>query len=194
MHGLINRSIQCFVRDSYGVEAWQAVAAAANIGDDGFEALLRYDPAITHAILASAESHLDSPRAMILEDIGSYLVSHPNLHAPRRLLRFGGGSFVDFLFSLDELRGRVRLAVPDLEFPLLELLDHSSRAYTLLVTSQQPGFGHVLVGMLRGMADDYGALVFLEHRGRRDGVETISIDLIEVSYAQGRDFALAPTA
>ena len=37
MHGLINRSIQLFMRDTYGEERWRSVARAAGIGPEGFE-------------------------------------------------------------------------------------------------------------------------------------------------------------
>ena len=50
--------------------------------------------------------------------------------------------------------------------------------------------GHVLVGILRLMADDYGALACLEHCGAKDQTETIDIRLVHTSYAQGRTFVL----
>lgn len=191
MHGLINRSIQCFLADTYGPRAWATIAAAADLGADGFEALMLYDNAQTEAVLQAAAAHLGKPRDMVLEDLGTYLVSHPNVQALRRLLRFGGETFVEFLQSLDELHDRARLAVPDLSLPTLELRDHSMSAFTLLVRHDHPGFGHVTVGILRAMADDYGALALLDYQGRKDGVETISIELLEMSFAEGRDFALS---
>lgn len=35
MHGLINRSIQCFVQDTYGAELWADVAADAGLRPRG---------------------------------------------------------------------------------------------------------------------------------------------------------------
>ena len=34
MHGLINRSIQCFLQDTYGAAAWSSIVTAADIGFD----------------------------------------------------------------------------------------------------------------------------------------------------------------
>jgi len=194
MHGLINRAIQCFLRDTYGVKTWSRIAREAKLGFDNFEALLVYEPEQTEAVLTIAATHVDNPREMLLEDLGTYLVSHPNVEAVRRLLRFGGASFVDFLHSLDELPDRARLAVPDLELPQLELQQYSATAYGLTVTHKHPGFGHVLVGILRTMADDYGVLAFSEFKGRRDGVETLGIELLEMGFAEGRDFELGARA
>ena len=191
MHGLINGSIQCFLTDTYGGAEWRAIAARAGIASDGFEAMLTYEASLTWAVLDAAAARLETPRAMLLEDLGTYLVSHPNVAALRRLLRFGGDSFVEFLHSLDELHDRARLAVPDLDLPVLELVDNGHTDFTLHVRYDMPGFGHVLIGILRAMADDYGALVCLDYRGARHGVETIGVEVIELAFASGRDFALA---
>tara|TARA_B110000211_G_C13924041_1_gene484106 strand:- start:708 stop:842 length:135 start_codon:yes stop_codon:yes gene_type:complete len=40
------------------------------------------------------------------------------------------------------------------------------------------------------MADDYGALVTLEHLGASQGVEMISISLIVTEFSEGRHFDL----
>ncbi len=54
-----------------------------------------------------------------------------------------------------------------------------------------PGFGYVMLGILRAMADDYGALVVLEHQGWQDaGEEVIQVHLLEAAFAQGRSFDL----
>lgn len=191
MHGLINRSIQCFLGDTYGGDLWSTVAAAASVPPGGFEAMLRYPDATTFAVLDAATRHLDRPRDSLLEDLGTYLVSNPGFEALRRLLRFGGATFVDFLHSLDELQGRGWLAVPELDLPELDLQEEAAGRYRLLCRSPHPGYGHVMLGILRAMADDYGALVLLEITALRPGYESISIDLLETAFAEGRRFDLA---
>ena len=56
---------------------------------------------------------LGRPVAGMMEDLGTYLIMNPSFPAVRRLLRFSGVTFLDFLHSLDDLPDRVRLAVPD---------------------------------------------------------------------------------
>ena len=41
MHGLVNRAIQCFIRDSYGQTEWEAICRAAGADLGGVEYLLR---------------------------------------------------------------------------------------------------------------------------------------------------------
>lgn len=207
MHGLVSKAIQSFLQDSQGDALWQAVAlrsgVAQRLGPDGFEAMQRYDPALVEAVLATAAALLATPRESLLEDLGTYIVSNDRLEPLRRLLRFGGVSFTDFLFSLDDLQGRTRMAVPELLLPELTL-DEDGPGRFILTCHQCPvGFGHVMVGLLRTLADDYGALAVLEHRGSRptpgQGArradqtfdETIGIELYDPAYHAGRSFALA---
>lgn len=191
MHGLVNRSMECFVVDTYGVDAWCNVVSAAGLDFQSFEALLPYDDAVTEAVVIALSAELRTPTDILLTDIGTYLVSHRRMAAVRRLLRFGGETFTEFLFSLDDMQDRVRLAVSDLPFPTLELQDHMSSHYTLKVTHRMAGAGHVLLGMLRAMADDYGSLAFLEHKGRVNQTETVTIEVVQTDFAEGRAFALA---
>ena len=191
MHGLINRSLQCFIRDTYGDAVWNEIAANARLGFTNFEALMSYPDELTFRALETACATLKKSRDVLLEDLGTYLVSHPNLEAVRRILRFGGDTFTDFLYSLDDLPERVRMAVPDLNLPQLELREHSPGALTLRSFGACPGFGHVLVGIMRAMSDDYGTLAFLEHLGSGNGEEVISIQLLEVGFSAGREFRLS---
>ena len=190
MHGLINRSIQSFVCDTYGRAVWLEVTATADIGFDNFEALLTYDDALTQGLIDAITVTLDKPADTVLEDIGTYLVSHRNLEPLRRLLRFGGVDFREFLHSLDDLHDRAKLAVPDLDIPRIEVTGRDPGVFGVTCRWTMAGFGHVLVGILRAMADDYGDLVFLEHEGSEGMAETVKITLVETAFAEGRSFDL----
>lgn len=191
MHGLFNRAIQCFLRDTYGPGLWQTVARRSHVGIEGFETMLTYDPALTETVLAAAVGELDRPRETVLEDLGTYLVSHPNVEALRRLLRFGGAGYVEFLHSLEDLPDRARLALPDLDMPAIELTDQGGGRFRLRVHGMIAGIGHVVVGLLRAMADDYGALVLLDYLGEDGGAEIIVIELLDGRFTAGRRFELA---
>lgn len=191
MQGMINRAIQCYMRDTHGDPAWKQVTRHAGIGFEGFETMLTYDDIITEQVLTASVAVLGRPRETILEDLGTFLVSNHGSDALRRLLRFGGVTFTDFLQTLEDTRGRGLLALPDLDLPMLDLFEISPSLYTLQCRFPIEGSGHVIVGLLRAMADDYGALVLLDHEGESLEGEMILIELLEVSYAQGRSFDLA---
>ena len=40
MHGLINRAIERFIRDTYGRDVWALIVARAGLGFSEFEAML----------------------------------------------------------------------------------------------------------------------------------------------------------
>lgn len=191
MHGLINRSIQCFMRDTYGQVVWLRVTRDLGLGFDSFETMLSYPPEITERLVAASITVLDRPRETLLEDLGTYLVSNPGLQRLRRLLRFGGVSFTDFLHSLEDLPDRGRLALPDLQLPELTLTDLGGGLFQLRCGQMIEGAGHIVVGLLRAMADDYGALVVMEHLGAEDGAEIVSIRLLDQAFAAGRPFELS---
>jgi len=191
MHGLINRSLQGFVQDCYGLETWSKVASHAGLGFQSFEAMLTYPPELTEKTLASSCAVLHKQRDDLLGDLGIYLVSHQSVQALRRLLRFGGASFVEFLHSLDDLHERVRLAIPDLSLPPLTVTQLSTEEFSLNVAEGLPGFGMVFAGILRAMGDDYGALVMPECFEMEKGAAVINISVLDVSFAKGRDFDLA---
>lgn len=190
MHGLINRAVQCFVRDTYGTARWVAVTRRARLEFTDFEAMLHYDDDVTGRVISAISKELSLPKEVVLEDIGTYLVSHPNVEALRRLLRFSGVTFLEFLHSLDDLRARARLALSDLDLPELELHDHGDNLFSLKCHHELSGFSYVVMGVLRTMADDYGALVLLDHEGTAPSVDTIRIQLVEHAYSTGRHFEL----
>jgi hypothetical protein len=193
MHGLVNRAIQCFVRDTYGAATWEALAREGDLPLAGFEAMFVYDDAVTERMLGATVTVLGRPRETVLEDLGTYLVSHSNVEPLRRLLRFGGETFEEFVESLDELPRRAALALPELDLPALEVVPVDGRDTELRVACRwtHAGFGHVLVGMLRTLADDYGALVVLDHAGRDDDAEWIKITVMSGAFSTGRPFRLA---
>lgn len=190
MHGLINRSLQCFLRDTYGQPAWEAITREANLGIGGFEPMLTYDDVLTDAVIRAAVAVLKRSRESLLEDLGAYLVSHDTLTSLRRLLRFSGVNFADFVNSLEELPDRSRLALPNLEMPELELVELEHGHFRLRCTAPLQGIGFFMVGLLRAMADDYGALVLLDHQGQDGGAEVISIQVADQSFNEARPFCL----
>ena len=191
MHGLINRSIQCFIQDTYGHQSWADVVRLSGLKVASFEAMLTYEDAMTDQLIESCAQVLCRWRENLLEDLGHYLVSHDSLTSVRRLLRFSGLNFVDFVNSLEELPERGHLALPNLDLPDLQLLDLGGGQFRLRCMAPLKGTGHILVGLLRAMADDYGALVTLDYLGEEQGAEIISILIVDHALYAARPFHLS---
>ena len=60
MHGLINRAIQCFLRDTYGDDVWDKIMQQADLGYSSFESMLIYEESVTFRILEMAAAALKS--------------------------------------------------------------------------------------------------------------------------------------
>ncbi|PTV96665.1 heme-NO-binding protein [Rhodobacter aestuarii] len=195
MLGVVNKSIQSFLCNHHGSSVWREVVERIGIAPEGFEAMLDYEDRQTEVLLGAAETVLDISREALLEDIGAWLAMTESL---RRLLRFGGADYLEFLFSLDDLQGRAMMALPGLELPELSLNGETQGRFTLVVSGWMPGWGAVMAGILRAMADDYGALVLIEasELQSRPGVgeERVSVCLLDMDHAEGRRFDLAGPA
>ena len=194
MFGLINVAIQSFVEDTYGRPIWEQVARGSGLDFVDFEAMLDYDDDLTEAVLSTAGNILKKDRNSFLEDLGTFLVTNPKMERVRRLLRFGGREFEEFLMSLDELTGRVRLAIPDLEMPQIQIRGHGKGLFKIGLESEFEGFGAVLLGILQAVADDYGALVVSEltrARGEAGVAELIKLELLDISFSEDRGLDLA---
>jgi hypothetical protein len=191
MHGVVNKAIESFVRDTYTSAVWEDVSSAARLGAASFESMMAYDRDTTDRVIDAAVARIGKPRDALLEDLGIYLVSHPRYEALRRLLRFAGVTFEDFVLSMDELPGRARLALPDLDVVPIRLHTLGPGRYELCCGPGWPGFGHVLAGGLRAMADDYGALVTMSLLSETaDGHSCLELTLHETHHSRGRSFDL----
>ncbi|MEM6375995.1 MAG: heme NO-binding domain-containing protein, partial [Pseudomonadota bacterium] len=86
MHGSINRAIEMFVRASYGSAAWRDLVSRLDLDNCSFEVMLDYPDAVTASLIADLSRTLGKPASDVLEDIGTYLVSHQTADPIRRLL------------------------------------------------------------------------------------------------------------
>lgn len=190
MYGLFLRALQCYTGATFGAKAWSQVMARAGVLAEGFEPLLDYDAALLRKVLRAAAQVLARPAEAMLEDVGTYIVTRSPSAATRRLLRFGGASFPEFLLSLEELPSRARLALPEVDFPRLTLSECGPGEYRLSCRVEVPELMYVLLGVLAAMADDYGALVVLEVEPPLRGRASLAIRLAEARFAEGRSFRL----
>lgn len=195
MHGAILRSFEGFLRNVYGDAPWAETMAELDAGIESFEPMFHYDNALAARILAAVSARLDKPPDALLEDFGTYLVTHPASERMRRLLRFGGVKYEDFLISLEDLSGRARLAMPDLDLPDVELKDEGNGRYVLSFKPEPAGVAPVLLGLLRALADDYGALVLVDYAdpetAGNPNATALMVQLLEADFAEGRGFHLA---
>ena len=191
MHALMLRSLQGYVRDTFGAAAWAAVVREAALKCETFEPMLRYDPRLADEVAAGVARVLDRPVEAVWEDTGTYLITNPAHQGVRRLLRFGGVGFADFLHSLEEMPGRARLAWPGLTMPELSLRELGPDRFQLACHYPVRGAARVFVGILTAMADEYGALCVIEAEEGGETGHLISIQVLDSADSQAQSFDLA---
>lgn len=187
MDALLLRSLQSYMRDTFGLPVWQAICRRSGVTTETFEPMLRYNSGLADRVAQHAADVLGRPVETVWEDMGTYLVTNPSYEGVRRLLRFGGVSFTDFLHSLEEMPGRTRLALPEMELPEVQLQELGPDHFTVVCRSRLQGIPRVLVGMLTAMADDYGALCLIEP----EAGGKITIRVLDSAHAAARRFDLA---
>lgn len=182
MHGLINRSIEGFLRDTYGDGFWAEVAEAAGIDVRGFQTVRHYPDTISHALINHATQRLDKPETELLEDLGAWLARVEPL---RRLLRFSGRDFIDFLHSLEELQGRAHMVIPDLGMPRIRVEQRVPEELRILMPDCFDEWRSVMAGLVRAMADDYGALGLIAVEGN-----AVTVLISQQAFSEDRGLVL----
>lgn len=193
MYGLLLRSIQAYLRGTFGPVVWCRVIRAAGQPSEGFEPMLPYDQPVLDAVIAACTGELDRSSEVILEDVGTFLVADHGHTSLRRLLRFGGANFEEFLQSLEELPDRGHLAFPGLNLPQVSVTTTGKGHYQLAFTGGFPALFPVAVGALRAMADDYGALVLIDADRETAGGngQLLTVQLLSDAHGVGRRFELS---
>lgn len=185
MHGLVNRGLQAYVRDIFSVDVWEDACTEAGLSFFNFETMLTYEDEITDRLIDAVAGSLGRSRPEVLEDFGTYVVSEQKLATVRKLLRFGGEDYEEFLMSLEDAHDRAKIAIPDLDVPQFEVESLERNRFRLHYTFQKRGYGAVFLGLLRGMADAYGALVFIDHSpvsGPSGDKDTFDISIHQIGW------------
>lgn len=191
MHGLILWTFEFFVRLTYGNQVWTGVLSKLDLSLNAVEPLFHYDDQVGLSILQQLAIDLSRDRQSLLEDFGTFLVTDTRVERVRRLLRFGGVDYTDFLHSLEDLKGRSLLAVPDLHLPNIQVDERQPHRFEITCENIPKGAPYVLLGVLRALADDFGSLVFLEVTAETADNVVITADLLECQHAEGREFLWA---
>lgn len=194
MHGTINCGLQIYVCEIFGADMWEESCTHAGLSGFSFETMLTYEDSLTERLLSALTHVLGRDRADLLEDFGTFVVSEERLKPVRKLLRFGGESYVEFLQSLEDVHDRAKIALPDLDVPRFELENHGGDRFTVHYSFEKLGFGAVFLGLLRGMADDYGALILIDHipaKGHECDKDRFEISLMQLTVP---DALQKPTA
>ncbi|MEM0977518.1 MAG: heme NO-binding domain-containing protein [Pseudomonadota bacterium] len=163
MLGLVNRGLESFVRDLHGETAWHEIRSRVPNAPEKFEALLQYPWAVTAGLIAGVAEYSNVSEDEILEDLGTYAVTDLWDSKLRRIFLFCGGCFDEFLHGLGDLFRALEDTHSAFVAKSWTLKSEGSGIYFLVYSGSLNGLGPVVSGILRSLADQYGALATLTH-------------------------------
>lgn len=184
MHGLINRSFELFLRDCYGDRTWERVARQSKVDPRGFFLLQKTSEKVSDTMVAASATILKKAQGELVEDLGGWLTQREPI---RRLLRFSGRDFSEFVESLGEFPRRAQMVIQSLKVPRIVVTMQTEQSYEVAIEGSGEIWPMLLAGVLRGMADDYGALAVITVQGR-----DLRVDIAMTEFSSMRPFALVP--
>lgn len=182
MHRLVRRSCEVFLRDTYGDVLWRDVAETVGLDSSGFSSVLALEESPSIMMIREASRMLGKPENDLLEDWGSWLAQ---LEPVRRLLRFSGRNFREFLQNLVELPDHAHMVIPDLGLPEMTVLSDGPENLRVILPRKQSEWSSAMAGIIRAMADDYGVLglIWVEEN-------EIHVMISDGAFSAARDFRL----
>ncbi|MEO0860820.1 MAG: heme NO-binding domain-containing protein [Pseudomonadota bacterium] len=191
---MICKALEGYVRTTHGDGIWDQACRDAGIKTRSFETVHEYPDEKFDRVLMSVAGTLGRRIAVLMEDMGMWVVTHPPLAPVRRLFRFSGETFSAFMVSLDEINDRAQMALPGLELPIYRVRSDEPGAYVVRSTWVSEGGGPLLCGVLQALADEYGALVLLEvlSSQRIDGIwhDETQVQVVQEDFQAPSSFQL----
>ncbi|WP_136444085.1 heme NO-binding domain-containing protein [Pacificoceanicola onchidii] len=178
MYGLVNNGIRTFILDSHGEATWQAICDKAGVTDEEFENMASYDDGQTYALVGAVSETLSLPAETVLEVFGEYWVGFSKQTSVGKLVDQGSETLIDRIRGLDEMHEMVKTTMPHLNPPGFDFEERPDGNHRLHYYSSREGLAPMVVGLLRGMAQDSGVSVRinqLEYRGKDSDHDVFSV-------------------
>lgn len=155
MYGLVNRAIEDLITSTAGAETWDEIKVRA--GHSGLQILdsHNYSDQVTYDLVAAASEVLNQPSAEILRAFGRHWILYTGREGWASLFDFTAQDFISFVQQLDEMHARVNTAMPEGRMPEFTLVQ-LERGYELTYLSERAGLGPMVMGILEGLAEQFG--------------------------------------
>ncbi|MGZ2259697.1 heme NO-binding domain-containing protein [Roseobacter sp. A03A-229] len=156
MYGMVNDGIHNFILKHHDADTWQSLCEAAYLETQEFHEMERYDDSVTFQLVHAISDHTGLSAGAVLTEFGSHWIDYAGASPFGALMTSAGNSFLERLRGLDDMHARVQLSMPDLKPPSFKLERKAETTYHLHYISQRTGLDAMVIGMLRGLAEDTG--------------------------------------
>ncbi len=169
MYGLVNKAVEDLVCTRFGEQAWEAIRARAGIGVDSFISMDPYPDEVTYKLVGAASEVLGLPPEAVLEAFGEFWIRYTAKEGYGEMFSMFGGSFKEFLHSLDALHTHIGLSFSQLRPPTFDCEDLGEGTYMLSYFSGREGLAPMMLGLIKGLAAVFGKEVEVRHvKGRAE--------------------------
>ena len=156
MYGLIHRSVRDMVISGYGNERWNRILQDANASEEHFMSMQPYDDSVVMALVVSACKELNQQPGALLEAFGRHWIQDTVKKSYANVMKSYGDNLWDFLSNLNFMHDRIATTFPAFRAPMFELEPLSDSEARLLYTSTRQGLTPFVVGLLQGLAVEFG--------------------------------------
>ncbi|KAG2441007.1 hypothetical protein HXX76_003860 [Chlamydomonas incerta] len=182
MIGWINISVESFVREKFGDAVWDQTLQASGV-QAGWVSSCPYPDAATYSLVITASNILGVTPAQALESYGMYFVDYTSRLGYEKLLKSLGSNMAEFLKNLNDLHLHLSMSFPAMAAPAFKCTDVGPTCLTLHYHSHRPALGPIVVGVLKGLAEQYwglggGQLQVELLRGRGDGSDDHEVTVL----------------
>ena len=162
MYGMINQAVKHLIVEKFGETTWGKIRSTAGVEDDEFLAMEQYPDEMTYRLVQVSSDVLEMPATDVLEAFGEHWIEYTSKAGYEELLNGAGANLEECLHNLDQLHTRVRLGMPHLAPPSFEVETSDDGSYLLHYFSHRDGLAHLVIGLVRGLAERLGERVEVE--------------------------------
>ncbi|ELT87466.1 hypothetical protein CAPTEDRAFT_23131, partial [Capitella teleta] len=151
MYGMLLESIQHFIIERYGDDAWGTVLRQAGLANTVFATHRRYPDDIMTKLACTCSAVLPSPNTP--EDymlyFGTCFVKYFTHYGYDSIMRVAGRHFRDFLNGIDNLHETMRFSYPKMLSPSFYVTEEHDDGCLLHYRSKRVGFTRYVIGQLQ---------------------------------------------
>ena len=153
MYGMLLESVQHFIQQRYGEEAWLSVIDQSGLRNVVFTTHVIYDDDSMTRIAHACEQVLgDKSCDQFMQFFGACFVQYFSHYGYDRMLRVCGRHFRDFLHGIDNIHETMRFSYPKMLSPSFYVTDEDESGCLLHYRSRRTGFHAYVQGQMQEYA------------------------------------------
>lgn len=162
LYGLVNKAIEDYVSQEFGVETWEKILERAAVAAEVFISIESYPDEWTYKLVNAASEVLGLPADTILIAFGEYWIRFTEREGYGHLLTSCGRNLPQFLKSLDNLHSHAGLIFPQSRMPSFKCVELGPDLLQVDYFSERPGLGPMVIGLLKGLGSLFENTVEVE--------------------------------